>query len=167
MRPNPDESEADFIARAMDGTELKEAYPVAAHRREVCQSIFATDVLQKEILALDALTVSAREADLPVVFSASETRELAAHVLQDISGVSSEWLGNAVPVVERLLQAAESQTLTDEDFISAVEQIANTMPTLFDRLNWHALAEAMEKAQGAAMANGIVARERDFETYKE
>lgn len=167
MRPNPGESEADFIARAMDATDLKQDYPVAAHRREACQSIFAIEQLQTEILALDAVTVSAREADLPVVFSASETRELAEYVLQDISNVSAEWLGNAVPVVERLLQAAESKVLTDEDFISAVEQIASTMPTLFDRLNWHALAAAMEKAQGAAMANGIVGSERDFEAHKE
>jgi hypothetical protein len=91
----------------------------------------------------------------------AENKKLAARVLENLTDVQEQWLGNATPVIEGLIAKAQSTELSDEDFIKAVEDAAAAMPDLFDKLDWHTLAGEMEKVMGAAMVNGIAKRQRE------
>lgn len=83
---------------------------------------------------------------------------LAAAVLEDLTGVTREWLSPVRPVFERLAALAISKHVTDEDFIAALEKAQRDMPELFDRLNSEALETAFENAIGSAMLAGSVKR---------
>jgi hypothetical protein len=116
------------------------------------------DEIQTEIADRTA-TISASDATAQL---SPDTRKLAENILENLTGVSAEWLGNATPICESLLAKAQDESLTDDDFIKAVQAASAAMPSLFDKLNWRSLATAIEKANGAAMVNGIAARLRDF-----
>lgn len=112
-----------------------------------------------DILALAGPTEVVQARSVPLN---ADNGKLAQRVLEDLTDINAEWLQGAVPYVELLMAKAQNQDVTDEDFIQAVEEMAVKMPSLFDKLNWRSLAEAMEKVQGAAMVNGMAQRQREF-----
>lgn len=94
-----------------------------------------------------------KAAELP-----STIDRLAATVLEDLTGVTREWLSPVRPYFERLAALAMSKNVTDEDFAEALEKAQRELPELFDRLNSQALQGSIEKAIGSAMIAGSVER---------
>lgn len=84
--------------------------------------------------------------------------KLSAAVLEGLTGVSREWLSPVRPYFERLAALAMSKTVTDEDFLAALEKGRRELPELFDVLDVEALEEAFENAIGSAMLAGSVSR---------
>lgn len=100
----------------------------------------------------DTFTVSARDS------SASTIDQLSANVLQDLTGVTQEWLSPVRPFFERLSALAMSKQVSDEDFLEALEKAQREMPELFDRLNVEALESSFTEALGTAVLAGSVNR---------
>jgi phage gp29-like protein len=84
--------------------------------------------------------------------------KLSDSVLENLTGVSREWLSPVRPFFERLAALAMSKNVTDADFLAALEKAQREMPELFDRLNTGALEAAFEDAIGTAMLAGSVKR---------
>ena len=84
--------------------------------------------------------------------------QLAAAVLEGLTGVTREWLSPVRPAFERLAALAMSRQVTDEDFLAALEKARRELPELFDVLDTGALEEAFENAIGSAMLAGSVSR---------
>lgn len=83
---------------------------------------------------------------------------LADSVLESLTGVTREWLSPVRPAFERLAALAMSKSVTDEDFMAALDKAQKEMPELFDRIKTEALQDAFEKAIGTAMIAGSVKR---------
>lgn len=83
---------------------------------------------------------------------------LASNALQDLTGVTKEWLAPVRPHFERLAALAMSKHVSDDDFIHALEKSQKDMPELFDKLNVEALQTAFEESIGTAMLAGSVSR---------
>lgn len=79
---------------------------------------------------------------------------LSAAVLEGLTGVSRQWLGPVRPFFDRLAALAMSNTVTDEDFLAALEKARAELPELFEVLDTQALEEAFEEAVGSAMLAG-------------
>jgi phage gp29-like protein len=84
--------------------------------------------------------------------------KLADAVLENLTGVTREWLSPVRPVFERLAALAMSGNVNDKDFMTALEKAQREMPELFERLNSGALETAFEEAIGTAMLAGSVKR---------
>jgi len=84
--------------------------------------------------------------------------ELSANALQNLTGVTKEWLRPVRPIFERLAALAMSKNVTDEDFIDALEKAQREMPELFDMLDSEALEKSFAEAIGTAMIAGSVSR---------
>ena len=84
--------------------------------------------------------------------------KLLNRVIEDVTGVSSEWLAPVKPAFVQLVNKAMDESVSDEDFLRAITQASNTMPELFDDLDTKTLQDAMERNMGAAMVNGAVKR---------
>ncbi len=84
--------------------------------------------------------------------------KLSAAVLEGLTGVSRDWLAPVRPVFERLAALAMSKTVSDEDFIAALEKAQRDMPELFDLMDTEALQTAFEDAIGSAALAGSVSR---------
>lgn len=83
---------------------------------------------------------------------------LSESVLEGLTGVTSEWLGPVKPFFDRLAALAMSKTVSDADFIAALEDAQSKLPELFDLLDTEALQEAFEEAIGSAALSGSVSR---------
>jgi len=77
-------------------------------------------------------------------------------VLERVTGVASEWLGPVRPFFDRLAALSMSKTVTDADFIAALEKAAGELPELFDRLDTETLQLAMEDAMRRAARGGLM-----------
>ena len=84
--------------------------------------------------------------------------KLLNRVIEDVTGVSSEWLAPVKPAFVQLVNKAMDESVSDEDFLRAITKASNTMPELFDDLDTKTLQDAMERNMGAAMVNGAVKR---------
>lgn len=80
--------------------------------------------------------------------------KLSAAVLEGLTGVSRQWLGPVRPFFDRLAALAMSRTVTDEDFLAALEKARAELPELFEVLDTQALEEAFQEAIGSAMLAG-------------
>lgn len=102
--------------------------------------------------APDAPAVTARGA----IQARAASNQLADHVMESLTGVESRWLAGVRPYFARLIALAQSDRVSDDDFIQALERAALEMPELFDRMDTKALQDAMEAAMGAAVVNGAL-----------
>ena len=84
--------------------------------------------------------------------------KLLNRVIEDVTGVSSEWLAPVKPAFVQLVNKAMDESVSDEDFLRAITKASNTMPELFDKMDTKVLQDAMERNMGAAMVNGAVKR---------
>ncbi len=82
------------------------------------------------------------------------TDKVLDRALEGLTGVAARWLGGVKPFFRGLVAKARDETVSDADFVRALERAAKEMPELFSRLDSKALEEAMEEAMGAAMVNG-------------
>ena len=84
--------------------------------------------------------------------------KLLNSVMEDLTGISEEWLAPVKPAFVQLVAKALDDKVSDADFERAIMKAANTMPELFDKLDTKTLQDAMERNMGAAMVNGAVKR---------
>lgn len=82
------------------------------------------------------------------------TDKIVDHALENLTGVQARWLGGVRPHFEELITLAQNQTITDAQFIAALEKANRQMPELFGRLKPSALAEALNNAMSSALVNG-------------
>lgn len=122
-----------------------------------------------KVAAKDALEISralenapSRMQNNPLIQSSegiqSTIDQLSANVLEDLTGVTKEWLSPVRPFFERLAALAMSKNVTDEDFAEALGKAQQELPELFDRFNTEVLQESLERAIGSAMIAGSVQR---------
>lgn len=84
--------------------------------------------------------------------------KLSEAVLEGLTGVTREWLGPVRPVFDRLAALAMSKTVSDEDFVKALEKAQKELPELFDVLDVQSLEDAFEGAISSAMISGSTDR---------
>lgn len=92
----------------------------------------------------------------------AENDRLTDAVMEQLTGVSAEWLAPARPAFAKVLMVAQDPNASDQQVIDAIEKLSIDMPELFDSLNHDAVADALEAAMGSAAANGAFDRLNEF-----
>ncbi len=82
--------------------------------------------------------------------------KLTEKVLEELTGVEARWLGGVKPFFRSLVLKAQSEQVTDADFVKALDRAKREIPELFHKLDAEAVQEALEGAMGAALVNGAV-----------
>jgi phage gp29-like protein len=90
------------------------------------------------------------------IMAKDATDKLAENVIEELTGVEAKWLGGVRPFFARLIAIAQSRTVSDAEFLQALEDSRKHLPELFNAIDHDALAGAMEKAMAAAVVNGAV-----------
>lgn len=112
----------------------------------------AGSVVPLETKASDEIVTAAAAKDELTVDSLSES------VLEGLTGVSRQWLKPVKPFFDRLAALAMSKTVSDADFMQALEKAQAELPELFDVLDTEALETAFYDAIGAGLAGGSADR---------
>lgn len=98
--------------------------------------------------------------DLPApphhLHASDATSKIVDAALEHLTGVEARWLGGVKPFFHQLIAAAQSQHVTDADFVRLLAQARQQLPELFNRLKPAELAAALEHAMSAAVVNGAV-----------
>jgi phage gp29-like protein len=84
--------------------------------------------------------------------------KLISVALEELTGVTKEWLAPVRPIFEKLAALSMSKQVSDDDFIQALNKAQKEMPELFDKLNTGALQDAFGKGIGTALIEGSVSR---------
>jgi len=92
----------------------------------------------------------------PLQARSSETDKLVNHVLENLTGVASKWLGGVKPFFRELLAKAQDKSVSDADLVKVIEHAQKNMPELFAKLDSKALSDALEHSMAAALVNGVV-----------
>ena len=85
---------------------------------------------------------------------------LSAATRARLPAVAGPWLAAVRAEMEKLTMAAIAGDLSDEDFRALAEQTSAKLPELLATMDHDALAILMAQGMGAAMANGIAARQK-------
>jgi len=88
----------------------------------------------------------------------AENDRLTKNIMEDLTGVSEQWLQPIKPAFTELVAKAMQSDVSDSDFVAALSKAEGMMPELFDEINTDTLAAALDKAMGAAAVNGAVER---------
>lgn len=99
----------------------------------------------------------------------SATDQIIDRALENLSGVQAKWLGGVRPHFQSLMAQAADDTISDEEFIAAVEKFQRDMPELFAALQPQHLENALYDAMSAGVLNGALAghMKRRAKTAKE
>jgi phage gp29-like protein len=81
---------------------------------------------------------------------------LVDNALADATGIAPRWLGAVRPIFDELIAKAKADTVTDADFMAAVEAARKELPGVFDRLDHKALEHVIEQTMAAGVINGVV-----------
>ena len=111
---------------------------------------------EDEAVDEDKKSVKVAASDQPKSITTIE--RLSANALENLTGVTKEWLAPVRPVFERLAALAMSKQVSDEDFIEALDKAQREMPELFDKIDSEALEKSFTEAIGTAMIAGSVSR---------
>jgi phage gp29-like protein len=84
------------------------------------------------------------------------TDRIVEAALEGLTGVEGRWLGGVKPFFRDLVAKAKDGSVSDGDFVKALERAQREMPELFSKLKGEAVAEALEEAMGAAVVTGAV-----------
>lgn len=106
-------------------------------------------------------TSAAGRTHLPLAASVgvpSEHDSVLDKAIENVTGVSAEWLAPLKPRIASVFAMAASESVTEEEFADALQELSRDIPGLFNKLNKEALASELEALQGAAMVNGAAAR---------
>jgi phage gp29-like protein len=89
------------------------------------------------------------------------TTKLIDNTLENLTGVESKWLGGVRPFFHNLIALAQSDRVSDADFVQALAKAQKEMPDLFAKLKPEHLAEALSDAMSSAVVNGAVRASMD------
>jgi phage gp29-like protein len=84
--------------------------------------------------------------------------QLSTAVLEGLTGVSREWLAPVRPFFARLAALAMSKTVSDQDFLDALDKAQAELPEIFELMDAQALEEAFMQATSSAALAGSVSR---------
>lgn len=73
-------------------------------------------------------------------------------------GARTRWLEPLAAEMDRLIEAASGDKLSDAELIAFLESARRKLPDLFGKMDHAALAESLEAAMGAAAVEGLKAR---------
>lgn len=76
--------------------------------------------------------------------------------LADATGIAPRWLGAVRPVFTRLMAKAMNDSVSDADFVAAIQAAQKELPDVFDRMDHNALARVIEQTMAAGVVNGAV-----------
>jgi hypothetical protein len=92
--------------------------------------------------------------------------KLMAATREQIPTVAIPWLAAVRKPLEKLTKAALSGKITNEQFATMVQEFSESLPGLLEKMDTAPLAELLETGMGAAMANGITARQNTLAKAK-
>jgi phage gp29-like protein len=84
------------------------------------------------------------------------TDKLVNNVLESLTGVEQRWLSGVKPFFRELVAKAQDKSLSDRDFVRALEKARGQLPELFAKMDGAALAKAFYESMSAALVNGAV-----------
>lgn len=90
-----------------------------------------------------------------IVLAKSANDQLADRVMENLTGVQAKWLAGIKPVFADLVAKAKDGSLSDADFIAALQRASDTFPELVSLLDTASLARSMEEAMAPALVNGV------------
>lgn len=99
--------------------------------------------------------VEASHATIKAAEKRSNIDKLADNVMEELTGVSAEWLGGVKPFFMRIAALADSGQVKDEDLIELITAAHGQIPELFPDLKPKVLQELFEKSSGTAMMAGV------------
>ena len=103
-----------------------------------------------------AMAMAARSPFLAQAAASSRDVALAEAVASDLPGITEEWLRQVKPYLLQLTISAQNPDVSEEQFRAMIARARAHLPEqIGPLLNEKALASAMERAMGAAMASGI------------
>ena len=82
-------------------------------------------------------------------------QQIVNAALEELTGVSEKWLGSVKPFFHELLAKAKDGSVTDTEFVDALNKAKGQIPELFHKLDHQALATAFENAMSTAAVNGV------------
>lgn len=88
--------------------------------------------------------------------AAGSDTQLVDNALADATGIAPRWLGAVRPIFEELMAKAKADTVTDADFIKAVEAAQRELPEVFHLMDHKALERVIEQTMAAGVVNGVV-----------
>ena len=88
--------------------------------------------------------------------ASADQQKLVDHALEELTGVSARWLGALRPTFHHLIALAQSDKVTDADFVQALAKAQKQLPEIFGKLDHDALAEVIYNTSSAAVVNGAV-----------
>ena len=141
MKTEPDDLPSDFDFSLTDDDILPDVPET--------ESGDIADEDDEDYVAVDSVQAKAAQ-DAP-----APPDDIVSELMENITGVAAEWLAPVRPVFQRLAALAQSDRVSDEDFIEALEKANEEMPGLFEKLNTDALRKACEAALRAATADGL------------
>lgn len=86
--------------------------------------------------------------------------KLQAAARAEMPAAAVRWLANVREPLQVLTMAALSPDVTDDEFATLVESFSESLPGMLEKIDHGAIAELLEKSMGAAMANGMAARQK-------
>ena len=92
--------------------------------------------------------------------------KLMAATREKLPGAAVRWLAAVREPLEILTMAALSADVSDTQFTELVEDFSASLPGLMETMDHEALAELLEASMGAAMANGLTARDKQEKRAK-
>jgi phage gp29-like protein len=84
------------------------------------------------------------------------TNALVDNILEDLTGVSAQWLSPVRPIFRDLVMKAQDETVSDQDLIQALEAAISKMPEIFDTMDTKPLEKFLAESMEAAALNGAV-----------
>ncbi|MCC6356916.1 MAG: hypothetical protein IT577_23770 [Verrucomicrobiae bacterium] len=82
------------------------------------------------------------------------SEELAANTRDELPEIARKTFGPAWAEIDRLIAMAEDPDVGDAAFLAAVKDLHDRVPELWDKIDSSHMADALERAMGAALANG-------------
>lgn len=89
--------------------------------------------------------------------AADASAKLTDTVLEQITGVEAKWLGGLKPTFHRLIALAQSDKVSDAEFVAALAKSSKELPELFAKMDADALEQSFYNAMSTAVVNGAVA----------
>lgn len=85
----------------------------------------------------------------------NETEQLLTHALAEAVGVVPETLSPVEDVIKRMADLGADESITEEEFLDAMEDLVLVLPEFFDADGSALLAEALERAMGTGAIQGV------------
>ena len=87
-----------------------------------------------------------------------EGNDLLDNAISEITGLNAKWLAPLKPKLGALFALAADESVSDDRFEAAMEDLISQVPGVFDSMDKGALADHLEAIEGASAVNGAAER---------